>query len=53
VLLIITADSEAEVHRRLAEDPWTISERLRITSIEPWDVFVGADRLSSAIAPRA
>jgi uncharacterized protein len=45
-LLIINADNEAEVQRRLAADPWTISERLDITSVEPWTVFVGEERLS-------
>jgi hypothetical protein len=29
---------------------WTISERLKITSIEPWNLLVGAERLAS---PRA
>jgi uncharacterized protein YciI len=48
VLLIISADTEGEIQRRLADDPWTISERLKITSIEPWNVFVGAERLASA-----
>ena len=47
-LLIVTADSEAEIHRRLADDPWTITEKLQITSVEPWTVFVGAQRLASA-----
>jgi uncharacterized protein YciI len=49
-MLIIDADSEAEIHRRLAEDPWTRSEQLQITSIEPWNVFVGAQRLSATAA---
>jgi uncharacterized protein YciI len=46
-LLIMNADDEADIHRRLADDPWTISGQLRITSVEPWNVFVGAERLSS------
>jgi uncharacterized protein YciI len=45
-LLIVNADDEADIHRRLADDPWTISGQLRITSVEPWNVFVGAERLS-------
>jgi uncharacterized protein YciI len=49
-LLIINADDEAEIHDRFAEDPWTRSEHLQITSIEPWNVFVGAQRLSTAHA---
>lgn len=44
-LLIINADDEADIHRHLADDPWTISGQLRITSVEPWNVFVGAERL--------
>jgi uncharacterized protein YciI len=50
VLLIVSADSEAEIHRRLADDPWTSTQQLQITSIEPWDIFVGAQRLTSAHA---
>jgi uncharacterized protein YciI len=45
VLLIVDADTEAEIHRRLADDPWTSTEQLQITSIEPWNVFVGPQRL--------
>ena len=50
VLVIINADDEHVIHGRLAEDPWTIDDRLRITSIEPWNVFIGAERLSAAYA---
>ena len=50
VLLIVNADSEAEIQRRLADDPWTPTGQLQITSIEAWNVFVGAERLSSAPA---
>jgi len=50
VLLIISAEDEREIHRRLAADPWTVDDRLRITTIEPWSVFVGAERLSAAYA---
>jgi uncharacterized protein YciI len=49
-LLIVDAECEAEVHRNLADDPWTISQELEITSIERWNVFVGADRLAAAAA---
>ena len=45
VLLVFNADSEADIHHRLADDPW--GDRLRITSIEPWNIFVGAERLST------
>jgi uncharacterized protein YciI len=47
-LLIMDAEGEAEIDRRLADDPWTSTGQLQITSIEPWNVFVGAERLSSA-----
>src|SRR5437773_12488778 len=42
VLLIVAAESEAEIHRRLADDPWAPSEQLRTVSIEPWKILVGA-----------
>jgi uncharacterized protein len=44
-MLIVDAESEADIEKRLADDPWTGSERLQITSIEPWTIFVGAERL--------
>jgi uncharacterized protein YciI len=47
-LVIVNADSEAVVHHRLAADPWTQAQRLVTTSVEPWNLFVGADRLSAA-----
>jgi uncharacterized protein YciI len=53
VLLVINADSEQEIHRRLAEDPWTISGHLELTSIEPWNIFVGAERLAHEQPARA
>ena len=53
VLLIVNADSEAEIQRRLADDPWTSTDQLQITSIEPWNVFVGAERLASSPPPQA
>jgi uncharacterized protein YciI len=48
VLLIVDATDEAEVHRRLADDPWALAQRLVIVSIEPWNILVGAERLSAA-----
>ena len=50
VLLIVNADSEAEIHRRLADDPWALTDQLRIVSIEPWKILVGAERLASGMA---
>jgi uncharacterized protein YciI len=42
VLLIVNAESEAEIHRRLADDPWVPTEQLRAVSIEPWKILIGA-----------
>jgi uncharacterized protein YciI len=50
VLLIVTADSEAEIHSRLADDPWVRAKQLLTMSVEPWNLFVGAERLSSTPA---
>ena len=48
VLLIVDADSEAVIRDRLEADPW--ATRLVTSSIEPWNLFVGADRLTAAKA---
>jgi uncharacterized protein YciI len=48
VLLIVDADSEAAIHRRLADDPWAAPGLLRTVSIEPWRILVGTERLSSS-----
>jgi uncharacterized protein YciI len=53
VLLVINADSEEEIRRRLAEDPWASSGHLEVTSIEPWNIFVGAERLAHEQPARA
>lgn len=52
-LLIVNAQSEAEIHRRLADDPWARTERLLTVSVEPWSIFVGAERLATAQAATA
>jgi uncharacterized protein YciI len=49
-LLIINAGDEAEIRRRLTDDPWSISQQLKITRIESWNVFVGAERLATVSA---
>jgi uncharacterized protein YciI len=46
VLLIAAAASETEIHHRLADDPWERTQRLVTTSVEPWNLLVGADRLA-------
>ena len=48
VLLIMDVNGEDEIHTRLAEDPWTHAQRLVTSSIEPWNLFVGAERLAAA-----
>jgi uncharacterized protein YciI len=50
VLLIVNAEDEDEIHRQLADDPWVSTEQLVTTSIEPWQILVGAERLPSAQA---
>ena len=47
VLLIADAVDEGEIHRRLAEDPWELARRVMTTSVEPWNLFVGAGRLGT------
>jgi hypothetical protein len=42
-LHIVHALSEREVKDRLAEDPWTPTERLRTASIEPWEILLRPD----------
>ena len=50
VLLIVDAKTDDEIRRRLADDPWVLTDRLVITSIEPWNLIVGAERLSTTLA---
>jgi uncharacterized protein YciI len=47
VLLVVDADSEAAIHRLLAGDPWVATGQLRTASVEPWNILVGTERLSS------
>ena len=47
VLLIADAAGESDVHRRLADDPWASTQRVVTTSVEPWNLLVGADRLDA------
>ena len=47
VLLIAEAASETDIHRRLADDPWLRTRRLVTTSVEPWNLLVGAERLGA------
>jgi uncharacterized protein YciI len=45
-MVIVDAVDEAEIHRRLADDPWAIAHRLDIVSVEAWNLLVGAERLA-------
>jgi uncharacterized protein YciI len=47
VLLIAEAQDEAEVHRRLRDDPWAINQRLVTTGVEPWTLLIGAGQLAT------
>jgi uncharacterized protein YciI len=42
VLLIVEARDEAQIRARFDADPWTPAERLRVVSVEPWDVLLRA-----------
>ena len=48
VLLIADADNEPTIRARLAGDPWQRASRVVTASIEPWNLFVGAQRLAAA-----
>jgi uncharacterized protein YciI len=50
VLLVVAADTEAEIRGRLADDPWTITDQLLTVSVEPWKLLIGEERLSAASA---
>ena len=40
-LLIINAESEQEIETRLAEDPWTPMDLLRIARVDRWEILLG------------
>jgi uncharacterized protein len=42
VLLVVDADGEAEIHDRLADDPWG-SDMLTTASVKPWSVWLRAN----------
>jgi len=42
VLLIVRANTADEVIERLAADPWTGQDRLRISRIIPWTLRLGS-----------
>jgi len=41
VLLIIRAENTEQIESRLAADPWTKQEMLKISRIVPWNVRLG------------
>lgn len=45
VLLIADAAGETDVHLRLADDPWERTQRIVTTTVEPWNLLVGAERV--------
>ncbi len=40
-MLIVSADRESAIERRLAADPWMSMGILRIAKIEPWQILLG------------
>ena len=40
-LVVVDAESEAEVRRRLADDPWG-ADMLTLKSVEPWLIWLRA-----------
>ena len=41
ILLVVNAESEDAIRARLAADPWTPMQLLRIAGIEPWQILLG------------
>ena len=46
-LVIVDTDDETAIHARLAADPWAVARRIVTTSVEPWNLFVGGDRMAA------
>ena len=49
VLLVVSADSEAAVRRRIEADPWTPLRLLPIATIEAWRVLLGSPGRQQAL----
>lgn len=45
VLLVVEADSEAEIISRLDHDPWSTTDQIVTVRAEPWSILVGEERL--------
>ena len=41
ILLIVNAEGEDAIEARLAADPWTPMQLLRLVRIEPWRILLG------------
>jgi len=39
-MIVVRAESEAEVHTRLDPDPWYRNDILRVTGIHRWELFI-------------
>jgi len=48
VVLIADADSELAIRARLTDDPWQRARRIETTSIEPWNLLAGTQRMAAA-----
>ena len=42
VLLIVRATSDDEIATRLADDPWSALDLLRVTRVAPWTLRIGS-----------
>ena len=42
-LLIVDAETEDAVLARLAADPWTGMELLRVATVTPWEILLGGE----------
>jgi uncharacterized protein YciI len=42
VLLVVRAESPAQIRSRLAEDPWDARDLLRVARIAPWTLRLGS-----------
>jgi uncharacterized protein YciI len=51
-LLVVDAADEAEIHARLAVDPWTPTDMLWTAGVEPWSIWLGDAPLGRASSAR-
>jgi uncharacterized protein YciI len=47
VLLVVEGESEADVVRRLKNDPWLRDGVLQLTTLEPWTIWLDGRRASA------